>query len=365
MKGKIFNIQDDGRLVEMSQEGFVSEDAFQTLLQDYPDLLAGDQIQSDSPRRWLLVSRELGVADELDGSDRWSLDHLFIDQDGIPTLVEVKRATDTRLRREVVGQILDYAANGVVHWPLEKLRAAYEQHCNTGGVDPQEKLIQFLPDGVEPEQFWQSVKSNLQSGRVRMLIVADEIPKELQRIIEFLNEQLDPAEILAVEIRHFVGQGLKTLVPRVIGQTAEAQARKQVSGTRKPPLTAEELQSIADENGVGEVFRSLAAAAQTKFDAVRTTRSNLGFDGIGPNGSSKLAMLGLYPAIGNGQQGLYMEFYVDRIAHYCGIPRQALLKSLPSPLKFRPYDDGEVGSGYIKSFAEVQPLLAILPNRPQ
>jgi hypothetical protein len=32
----------------------------------------------------------------------------------VPTLLEVKRSSDTRIRREVVGQMLDYAANGVV-----------------------------------------------------------------------------------------------------------------------------------------------------------------------------------------------------------------------------------------------------------
>ena len=41
--------------------------------------------------------------------DRWSLDHLFVSRTGIPVLIEVKRASDTRLRREVVGQLLDYA----------------------------------------------------------------------------------------------------------------------------------------------------------------------------------------------------------------------------------------------------------------
>jgi hypothetical protein len=34
-----------------------------------------------------------------------------------------------------------------------------------------------------------------------------------------------------VEIRQFIGQGLKTLVPRVIGQTAEAERKKGGSGT--------------------------------------------------------------------------------------------------------------------------------------
>jgi len=37
---------------------------------------------------------------------------------------------------------------------------------------------------------------------------------------------MDPAEVLAVEIKQYVGQGLKTLVPRVMGQTAEAQRKK-------------------------------------------------------------------------------------------------------------------------------------------
>src|SRR5262249_3604083 len=31
----------------------------------------------------------------------WSVDHLFLDQDAVRTLVEVKRGSDTRIRREV------------------------------------------------------------------------------------------------------------------------------------------------------------------------------------------------------------------------------------------------------------------------
>jgi hypothetical protein len=37
---------------------------------------------------------------------------------------------------------------------------------------------------------------------------------------------MNPAEVLAVEIRQFIGQGVKTLIPRIIGQTAEAQLNK-------------------------------------------------------------------------------------------------------------------------------------------
>src|SRR4051794_25314367 len=60
------------------------------------------------------------------GSDRWSLDHVFLNADGVPTLVEVKRSSDTRARREVVAQMLDYAANATAYWKVDALRAWFE-----------------------------------------------------------------------------------------------------------------------------------------------------------------------------------------------------------------------------------------------
>jgi len=59
-----------------------------------------------------------------------------------------------------------------------------------------------------------------------MLFVSDKIPPELQRIVEFLNEQMDPAEVLAVEIKQFYNEELKTLVPKVIGLTSRSQMKK-------------------------------------------------------------------------------------------------------------------------------------------
>ncbi len=204
----------------MKEQEYASEDLLQKLLADYPNLLAGDQIDATEPRRWLLVSREMSLASEEDGSGRWSVDHLFLDQDAIPTIVEVKRSTDTRIRREVVGQMLDYAANAVVYWPVDRLRAQFE----TSRKDYEQALIELLEDTeASPEEFWQRVKTNLQAGKVRLIFVSDEIPTELRRIVEFLNQQMDPAEVLAVEIKQYVSpdSNLKTLVPRIIGQTVK------------------------------------------------------------------------------------------------------------------------------------------------
>lgn len=218
-------MRDDGELVEMNERGYDTESLLQGYLARHPDLLAGDQIDSTTPRRWLLVAQEAPLASEEDGTGRWSVDHLFLDQDAVPTIVEVKRSTDTRIRREVVGQMLDYAANGVVHWQIETLRARFEENSE----DAERDLAELLDTiDADPEEFWQKAKTNLKAGKVRLVFISDKIPDELRRIVEFLNEQMDPAEVLAVEIKQYVSQdsNLKTLVPRIIGQTTKAQDHK-------------------------------------------------------------------------------------------------------------------------------------------
>jgi hypothetical protein len=216
-------------LMELVETPFATENRFQELLAVNPALLAGAQIDPGQPRRWLLVGREMGIPGAEPGGERWSLDHLFLDQDGIPTLVEVKRAADTRLRREVVGQILDYAANATRYWPVDALRERLEERWRAESTDPAAALRDAFGSEIDPEDYWAQVKTNMQAGRVRLLIVTDQVPAELRRIVEFLNQQMDPAEILALELRHYQGEGLRTVVPRIVGLSAD---RKGAGGSR-------------------------------------------------------------------------------------------------------------------------------------
>lgn len=223
--GGVFILNGDD-LVELAEEPYGTEADFQHLLAQHPEILVGEQMNPESPRRWLLIARELGVPDQQDGADRWSVDHLFVDQDAVPTIVEVKRSADTRIRREVVGQMLDYAANGLAYWPVDQLRARFTARCERESLDPENVLGGFLADPEDTADFWQQLKTNLQAGRVRLVFVADAIPAELRRVIEFLNGQMDPAEVLGVEIRRYRRGDLATLVPRVVGQTEQAKQKK-------------------------------------------------------------------------------------------------------------------------------------------
>ena len=144
--------------------------------------------------------------------------------------------------------MLDYAANGSVFWTPGQLRRWFE------GDDRQAAMEQLMglldqadqdPDTVA-DAFWQAVGTNLREGRIRLVFAADEIPASLQRLVEFLNEQMPRVEVLALEIRQYrADQGrASALVPRLVGQTARAQAVKEPAATaarRQARWTAAEV----------------------------------------------------------------------------------------------------------------------------
>jgi hypothetical protein len=224
--GGIYLRQGD-KLVAMTEQPYATEDVLQQLLELYPELLAGDQPGAE-PRRWLLVAREVSLGSDDSGAGRWLVDHLFLDQDAVPTLVEVKRSSDTRIRREVVGQMLDYAANAVVYWRVDALRATFEANCAQRGADPAIVLANVLDPDADADEFWIRVRTNFAAGRLRLVFVADAIPDELRRIVEFLDKQMVSTDVLAIEIKQYVdadGQH-QTLVPRLVGRTEAARQTK-------------------------------------------------------------------------------------------------------------------------------------------
>ena len=236
MAERIYVRNEAGGLEPLEEERFSTEDALQRLLAEHPELLDGEQMRPGDPRRWILITREQGVADTAGGPPRWSLDHLVIDQDATPTLVEVKRGDNSEVRRTVVGQMLDYAAHASRVWTADELRRTFE-----GQPDADERLADLLGgEQSDADEFWDDVARNLAAERLRLLFVADAIPDELAQVVEFLNRQMPDVEVLAMELKQFRGESTQTLVPRVIGRQAAAPNRRLPGGPRRK-LTREEL----------------------------------------------------------------------------------------------------------------------------
>ena len=257
MAERIYLRGEDGGLEPLEEKPFSTEDELQALLADHPELLDGEQMRPGDPRRWILITREKGIAETSGSSPRWALDHLIIDQDAVPTLAEVKRGANTEIRRTIVGQLLEYAAHAAETWTAEELRRTFENSVAKQNLEPDEVLGALLQSDGEPDAdaFWKSVATNLAARRLRLLFVADEIPDPLARVVEFLNAQMPNIEVLAVEIKQFKGPGRQTLVPRVIGRIAGT------TGTRRSPYTRESFLEAFPKADDREVAKCLLDGA--------------------------------------------------------------------------------------------------------
>lgn len=215
MTGPIFVFNPEGALVPIFERPYESEAIFQEMLAKYPELLLGGDERTPYSGL-LLIAREQGIANKDGGGKHFSLDHLFVDQNGVPTLVEVKRRSDTRNRREIVAQMLDYASNGLATWRVDDLRCNFERTWTDDGKDPANVLTDFLGEGSDHEDFWRAIEENIRTERIRMVFVADEISPELRRIVAFLNRQMRSSEMLAIELRQYIGEGVRAFVPDVV-----------------------------------------------------------------------------------------------------------------------------------------------------
>ena len=367
MDSGIYLLQGDNTLVRMNETPYEAESLLQSLLEDHPDLLAGDQIDVAEPRRWLLIAREAGIPESDGSSDRWALDHLFLDQEAVPTFVEVKRATDTRTRREVVAQMLDYAAHASEHWPVDQIRELFATKCAVGGRDPHDELAAFLGSEGEEGDFWNRASANLREGRLRMLFVADRVPPALQRIVEFLNRQMSPAEVLAVEIKQFTSERdsmVRTLVPRVIGQSEQTRAAKASSQSRPAAAAIDRAAFLGEEPpAVEAILREILSAAEAAGLEVRR---------FNRSGNSGWAVISTPTATGSPCSLAYDYLWISLGRHHPSLRqpdineqlRRAILSVAPTARSARDPRKTEVGirvdSIEPERFAALRDLFRIL-----
>ena len=201
------------RAVEMSEYRYDSEDILQKIIADNPNLMLRDGAPDGA--RMMLVAREFDVAEGDDSSNAYFLDHLLVDQNGVPVLVEVKRSTDTRARREVVAQMLDYASR-VSTWDADELRELFRQNNDEPGT----------LEAYDNDEFWMQVANCLKAERVKMVFAADRIPSSLKTLIEFMDRNMEGIEVYGVELRQYKTEEATMLTSNVVGETPITKAKR-------------------------------------------------------------------------------------------------------------------------------------------
>ena len=269
---RIWRLDGGGDPTPLTEADYEDEADLQKLIAEHPEVLAGERMTPDEPRRWLLISREMGIPDSPDSGDRWAVDHLLLDQDARPTLVEVKRGDNPEIRRRVVGQMLDYAAHATRYWSGARIREVFEQNAGDEAATRIAELLVSEPDEDAYEAFWERVDKNLGDENIRLLFVADDIPDDLANVVGFLNRHMAPrVEVLAVELKQFRGEGVRTLVPRVVAGLGRARSR--ASGTR----TRQTMETLLAELTEG----ATRDAAQELLDRARAAGAVLAFGSSG------------------------------------------------------------------------------------
>jgi hypothetical protein len=109
-------------------------------------------------------------------------DNLLVTPEGGIVLVECKLQWNLQARREVIAQIMDYAAQ-LQSWTFEDLDAAVRRAELPGGGRPSGLVECFEDqDDFDPIAFMDAITRNLRRGRMLLLVVGDGIREGLESL---------------------------------------------------------------------------------------------------------------------------------------------------------------------------------------
>lgn len=253
--------RDSRRLVSASFGSSNSERGYderfvQDLILEHPELLPLGEIEPG-------LSTPIALCDELP-TPAGPLDGAWITREGVPVLAECKLWKNPQARREVVGQLLDYAKE-IRTWSYEDLQRAVAQRVKTKCYSLFEAVSQRIVDSIDERDFIDSVTTNLRRGRFILLVVGDGIRADAEAIGEYLAGSGSLEYTFAmIELPVFdLPTGGRLVTPRIIARTTvidrvvvslqsdgvvvTGAAEEETAGDVDPEVSARE-QQIKDEN---------------------------------------------------------------------------------------------------------------------
>lgn len=200
------------RRVDRDLGGTYDEAFIQNLVYRHPETLPVDEL--DSTFSGLVpLCRELGTG-------AGHLDVAFINEQGLLILVECKLWRNPQARREVVGQILDYAKE-LSRWRYEDLEREVSRRLEAKG-NVLFDLVRKAGATIEEDDFVDAVSRNLRQGRFLLLVVGDGIREGVEAIGEYLSGQAGLHFVFGlVEMPVYeLPSGERLVHPRVLARTA-------------------------------------------------------------------------------------------------------------------------------------------------
>ena len=144
------------------------------------------------------------------------------------TVVETKLRRNREARREVVGQIIEYASH-VSQWTAADVYRIANEYFTKSEKAPQsykgktldEIMKGIVGDEFSDEDFRIKIGQNLRDGRIRLVIAVDELIEPLRATVTFLNSHSN-FDILLLQVTDFEeSKDKKVLVPLLFGYAAK------------------------------------------------------------------------------------------------------------------------------------------------
>jgi hypothetical protein len=217
-------------------EAPVDERTLQGLIAAHPELIPVDEME---PAFGPLVCLGQEVP-----TPAGPADVLYTSPQGYLTLVETKLWRNPQARREVVGQIVDYAKE-LANWSFDDLDSAVRQAIQPEGLAGNGilELLEAQDQLGDESQVIDTVTRNLQRGRLLLLIVGDGIRERVEAISSYLQDtpglhfSLALLELALYQMEP--GQEWPVLVqPRLVARTVEV-VRAVVNVKAPPELEVE------------------------------------------------------------------------------------------------------------------------------
>lgn len=146
------------------------------------------------------------------------IDIFLVTPSGLPVLVECKLWRNPEGRREVVGQILDYAKE-LSRWSSSDLQREVSRRLKRSG-NPLLEIVRMVDPAVEEIPFNDALTANLRRGRFLLLIVGDGIREGVEAIAEYLEKHAGLHFSLGlVELPiYLMPNGDRLVAPRVLAR---------------------------------------------------------------------------------------------------------------------------------------------------
>ena len=198
--------------------GTFKEEWLQRILEQTPSVLPTAEI-APIFAPLICVAREVHVKTDDNNSGR--IDNLYISKDGYLVIVETKLWNNPESRREVVGQILDYAKE-VREWDWTTLDNIYRAYHKIKGSLFDAIVAAGYKTAGDQADFIDNVNNNIRTAQFLLMIVGDGIRSGVEKIAEYMNASSpDMMHRLALcELGVYdMGNGRRLVVPQLTTKT--------------------------------------------------------------------------------------------------------------------------------------------------